>query len=195
MATPAVCKIDGCGKPHLARGWCESHYRRWRRHGDELAGGTRNGAVKEWIDEVALKHDGSDCLIWPFARDKNGYANGGHPAHRSRRAYRIICEFAHGAPPTSGHEAAHSCGRGHEGCVAPAHLSWKTHAENEADKKAHGTLIVGSDHANSRLTEDDVREVRRLFGTMTHEAIAERFGVARATISLISSGATWAWLT
>jgi hypothetical protein len=195
MATRAICSVEGCDKPHLARGFCNDHYRRFRRHGDPEGGGTAQGALRRWIDEVALHYTGDDCLIWPFGRDKDGYAQGRHPGLRTGRAYRAVCELAHGAPPTSGHEAAHSCGRGHEGCVAPAHLSWKTHAENEADKKAHGTLIVGSDHANSRLTEDDVREVRRLFGTMTHEAIAERFGVARATISLISSGATWAWLT
>jgi len=28
------CKIDGCDKPHNARGLCAMHYERWRRHGD-----------------------------------------------------------------------------------------------------------------------------------------------------------------
>ncbi len=194
MATPAVCNIEGCGKPHLARGWCESHYRRWRRHGDPEAGGTANGALRDWINDVAIPYLGDDCLIWPFARDKDGYAQGGHPDHLSQRAYRVICEFTQGPPPTPRHEAAHSCGRGKEGCVAPRHLSWKTHIDNEADKRAHGTLLVGSRHSNARLTEADVREVRRLFGTMTHSAIAERFGVSRPTISMIASGATWDWL-
>lgn len=33
-----VCAIDGCDKKVASRGWCESHYQRWRRHGDPLAG-------------------------------------------------------------------------------------------------------------------------------------------------------------
>lgn len=32
----ATCCIDGCNKPHQARGWCRMHYSRWRRHGDPL---------------------------------------------------------------------------------------------------------------------------------------------------------------
>lgn len=30
------CTIDGCDKPHEARGWCQMHYGRWRTHGDPL---------------------------------------------------------------------------------------------------------------------------------------------------------------
>ena len=30
----SVCSIPGCGKPARARGWCNTHWRRWRRHGD-----------------------------------------------------------------------------------------------------------------------------------------------------------------
>lgn len=30
------CSIDGCEKPVRARGWCEMHHGRWRRHGNPL---------------------------------------------------------------------------------------------------------------------------------------------------------------
>lgn len=29
-----TCSIDGCDRPHLSRGWCTTHYWRWRNHGD-----------------------------------------------------------------------------------------------------------------------------------------------------------------
>lgn len=29
-----VCSIEGCGRPHCARGWCRVHYYRWRNTGD-----------------------------------------------------------------------------------------------------------------------------------------------------------------
>ncbi len=31
-----MCVIDGCGRPLLARGWCNKHYHRWNRWGDPL---------------------------------------------------------------------------------------------------------------------------------------------------------------
>lgn len=32
------CKIDGCEKPSRNLGWCQMHYKRFRRHGDPLKG-------------------------------------------------------------------------------------------------------------------------------------------------------------
>lgn len=30
----STCTIDGCESEHHARGWCNKHWRRWRKHGD-----------------------------------------------------------------------------------------------------------------------------------------------------------------
>jgi hypothetical protein len=32
-----TCSIEGCDNAHLARGWCDKHYRRWKATGDPLA--------------------------------------------------------------------------------------------------------------------------------------------------------------
>lgn len=31
---PDICAIDGCDRPVKSRGWCSTHYMRWRRNGD-----------------------------------------------------------------------------------------------------------------------------------------------------------------
>ena len=36
-----MCSIEGCGKPHEAKGYCKSHYRKFRQYGDPLAGRTK----------------------------------------------------------------------------------------------------------------------------------------------------------
>lgn len=38
--TQRTCSINGCDRPHCARGWCRSHWRHWRRHGDPIPGMT-----------------------------------------------------------------------------------------------------------------------------------------------------------
>lgn len=32
----ASCTVEGCVKPHNAKGYCREHYARWRQHGDPL---------------------------------------------------------------------------------------------------------------------------------------------------------------
>lgn len=39
MAQATLCSIDGCERATVGRGWCTAHYKRWKRHGDPLAGG------------------------------------------------------------------------------------------------------------------------------------------------------------
>jgi hypothetical protein len=56
------------------------------------------------------------------------------------------------------------------------------------------TIPAGEGHPSAKITEDQVREIRRLIkeGTLTQSAIAERFGVDRTTICNIKKGKTWA---
>jgi uncharacterized protein (DUF433 family) len=41
MAEDRICSISDCGKPVLARGWCNSHWKRWRKHDDPLGAPVR----------------------------------------------------------------------------------------------------------------------------------------------------------
>jgi hypothetical protein len=146
-----------------------------------------------FIDEVALRHTGGECLIWPFSKNCKGYGrvwvDGKHFL-----ASRYICELVNGPPPTPAHEAAHSCGKGHEACIAPGHLEWKTHAENMADKMVHGTSNRGERNGQVKITEAQAREILALKGKETQSKLAERFLVSRSLISRIHAGDCWGWL-
>lgn len=188
-----VCSIPGCGKGgKLRRGWCGAHYHRWQAHGDPLAGGTFHGKPMAFL-EAALASETENCIPWPFYRDKNGYGMIGFRG-KVKLTHRVVCELAHGAPLASEHEAAHSCGNGHGGCINPKHLRWASRAENEADKLLHGTVARGKRSGAAKLTEADVIDILRSRGAVLQRDLAARFGVSQSLISRIYAGKDWGWL-
>jgi len=105
-----------------------------------------------------------------------------------------MCRLAHGEPPAPDYQAAHSCGRGVDGCLNPNHLRWATAEENEADKLLHGTSNRGERHGMVKLTEDEVRAVRALKGKVSQRAAAKALGYTRGVVCDIWTGRTWGWL-
>lgn len=191
MAMPITfCTIDGCSKRNHAKGMCVAHYTRFLRHGDPH---TRlraaNGECVEWLEAHASFSE-DECLDWPFAKcGGRGYVEfrGGMTT-----AGRAMCILAHGAPPSPEYEAAHSCGKGHEGCVSPKHLRWATAKDNHADKLVHGTQTRGENHPVAKLTERDVERI--LTRQEAPMPLALDLGVSRAMIHRIRKGQAWAHL-
>lgn len=193
-----ICSVDGCGRPHEARGLCNAHYLRLRKHGSPFGGSAPRNIVDKYYQEVVLRYDGDDCLIWPHARDKKGYATFSAKKKQGRErptqsVARRVCEDIFGTPFPEA-QAAHSCGKGHLGCVAKTHLRWATPTSNQRERVLHGTSNRGERHANVKLTETEVRKIRSLQGIHTHKAIGEKFGVTESAVYSILSRKTWAWL-
>lgn len=192
--TPYPCAVAGCGSRGEVGGYCRMHYARFKRHGNPLGGGTSHWEPLEWLQEH-LSYAGDDCLIWPFAREQSGYGRLTAVVDGPQvGAHREMCRLVHGEPPTPSHETAHLCGKGHEGCVNPRHLAWKTQTENAADKLVHNTHIRGTRHPLNRLTEAQVRRIRALEGLLSQQKLADQYGVSRQTIQHIHRRTAWAWL-
>ena len=68
-------------------------------------------------------------------------------------------------------------------------LAYGTPKENRADAVSHGSAPRGENHANAKLTESDVLDIRR--STDNQPTLAKRFGVSETTISLIRHRRTW----
>ena len=187
-----VCSVEGCENPVRAKGLCSLHYTRLRRHGDPLGGRTLQGAPLRFYREVVLTHETDECLIWPFGRNSGGYAQlkvqeQGKTKRVKRYVSRLACAEVYGPPPSETYEAAHSCGRGSDGCVNPRHLYWATREENAADKQDHGTWGV-------KLSAADVKEIRELPEEVPYRNIAQRLGITEKQVGRIRRGETWAWV-
>lgn len=187
-----VCVADGCVRPAAIRGCCPMHYHRLRKHGNPNAGRTPNGLAVTWLREHA-EYTGEECLIYPFPRGDDGYGRVTFD-QRPKTANYVMCELAHGAPPSEEHESAHSCGNGHLGCVNPQHLRWATHAENLAEMIPHGTSTRGVRNARAKLTDSEIMVIRANRKTHRQSQLAEQFGISQQHVSLIQRGGTWKWL-
>lgn len=185
-----TCSVINCGRRFYARGYCNMHYIRWRKFSDVDHRGNPRGDAQKYFYEVVLAYDGDDCLIWPFHRDHGGYGKLWID-RRQQQAPRRACEEVKGPPPTPKHEAAHSCGKGHEGCVNPRHLSWKTPTDNAADRIIHGTVARGERHGKAKITEDQARSIISLHGSLDPRTIAQHFGISRNAVYSIISGRNW----
>jgi hypothetical protein len=173
------CSIEGCTYPYYAKGLCQPHYNRNRKHGSPLGGRTAWGAVKRWMLEVAIPYQGDECLQFPFCRNEDGYGQVGFSG-RHASAHVFVIESTKGPKPTAAHECRHICGNGHLGCVAPSHLEWGTMRNKPR---------YGKDHHDFRATDEVVEKILSdLNAGMTQYEVAAKYGFGQSHISRIKNG-------
>lgn len=110
--------------------------------------------------------------------------------------HRMVLEAFVGPCP-EGMEAAHNDGDRLNNDVS--NLRWTTHKENIADKKKHGTCasitgaVKGSKHGRSKLTEEQVLEIRKAYaeGTANQPQLAAKYGVSQPIIHHIIHRTLW----
>jgi predicted XRE-type DNA-binding protein len=90
-------------------------------------------------------------------------------------------------PPPPGQECRHGP-RGRR-CHELSNLCWGTKVENEADKVRDGTDSRGEKNGRSKLTEQDVLDVRA--SGMTQQQLADKYGVSQKQISFIINRKLW----
>jgi len=93
--------------------------------------------------------------------------------------------------PLSNQECCHKDGNRRNN--KPDNLEWKTHKENESDKRLHGTLLVGSRNPISKLTESDVVKIISAKGSLRE--IGNKYGVSKQCTWSIKKGKGWKHIT
>lgn len=152
--------------------------------------------ARNTIESVLARFDrsaGEDgCWPWTGPFQSKGYGrvrvNG-----RDWFTHRLVAEHFHG--PVAGRVVRHSCDN--PPCGNPRHLLIGTCADNRRDMLERGRdrPARGEAHGNVKLTEADVRAVRRaLREGQSQSALARSLGVSPTTLSAIAHNKTWAWL-
>lgn len=120
----------------------------------------------------------------------------------TKTIHRLVCEAFHGAPESPHYHAAHKDGDRLNNKAS--NLRWASSSENNLDKNRHGTMMKGEkhtarinsgylprgeDHKGSKLTREDVIQIRS--SKEPQKKISAKFGVSQSLISMIRCRKIW----
>lgn len=133
-----------------------------------------------------------ECWLWKAG--KRGHYGSSYRSGKVLGAHQHSYIIAHGSIPDD-HDVCHSCDN--PLCVNPKHLWAGTHAQNMADMATKGRaareFATGTNAYNAKLTDERVREIRRLYAEgVTMRALSKQFGVSQPNISYIVNRKAWA---
>jgi len=135
----------------------------------------------EWTGTYYVKK-GVKVAVFKLPRAAKGQKS------KSVSPARLSFELHKGPIPT-GAMILHSCDN--RMCVNPAHLSVGNHKQNMREMKERLRGALGSRNHNSKLTDQKVIELRRLYGTMPIEELASKFGITPACACMAICRYTW----
>ena len=127
-----------------------------------------------------------DCWIWTWIKDKDGYGLMPYKG-KMHRAHVLSLKLA-GRPTNKDNPlACHTCDN--PSCVNPLHLYAGDKKTNAIDMVQRGRSLTGEKNSQSKLTNQQVSEIRSSQEKVT--ALARKFKVSHAAISMIKHNKTW----
>lgn len=173
--------------------------------------------AERWRSKVDPNPTERGCLLWTGATNSHGYGTirRGLPDQKTIGAHVAAWELEHGPVP-EGLCVLHECDV--RRCVNVAHLFLGTKVDNNADRDAKGRTARGDASGRrkypnrwpdgdlcpperkargerqglAKLTEEQVREIRRLRADgLGVQEIADRFAIRKTNVSAICLRQTW----
>lgn len=130
------------------------------------------------------------CWNWTGGKDWDGY--GALRWGKEQRAHRVAYILTMGPIPED-MWVLHRCDN--PSCCNPFHLFLGDADDNNKDmmRKGHNRVAFGENHTASKLTNEQIIEIRRLHseGNTTQREIAKRFCVGFKAINKIVLGQRW----
>jgi len=142
--------------------------------------------MKKFYDKISVLESG--CWRWLGAcNDRYGFVVvDGKTWLAHRFSYTLHCDDI-----PMGEQVLHTCDNGF--CVNPAHLFIGSQQDNMTDKVNKNRQAKGMDNGTSKLTDEEVLEIRKLCDedNLFQYEIAEKFNVDPKTITNIKLRRQW----
>ncbi len=147
--------------------------------------------VKLRFEKKVIKRDG--CWGWKGYLNKNRYTSfrfgSDGKGFKERYGHRISWIIKNGDIPND-KQVCHKCDNPE--CTNPDHLFLGTIKENHQDKVRKGRGNHGSRHGNSKLTEEQVKEIKILYNNgQKVSIIMQKFDASRMNIHRIGKSLAW----
>lgn len=138
-----ICSIEGCGKAHLARGWCSMHWQRWQKNGTPGDASPqreygRSAEARFW-GKIELGPTcpwlGTPCWLWTGFQPSDGYGRihvGGRMVLAHRFSFELGWPMYQPWLDDSEFEIDHACRN--RACVNYAHLHLVTNKQNQENR-------------------------------------------------------------
>lgn len=163
-----------------------------------------------------VRYSSLDCYGFPNARvgddgtvqtlrkgvwkdRKPGKLNNGYKTVNLRKGGKVhyflisrLVLMAFVGPCPEGMECCHNNGDHRDNRLA--NLRWDTRKANSHDRFTHGTVKYGEQLPSTKNTEEEIREIRRLYATgrFTQRELADRYGLkSQMSISRIVNRKVW----
>lgn len=204
------CLVVGCQNKHKAKGYCDTHYARYKRLGTVELGELKVPEQTVWksvkgFSKYEVSEDGYVRLKVKTRTRMEGHVLKGH-LNQGYRLYKMVNDYdekvvisAHrlvalafiGDPPSDVHQVAH--GDGNRLNNHYKNLRWATAQENTNDKFKHGTVLSGSENPRALLTEEQVRKIRKeykgKYGDI--QRLANKYGLSHSAMYSVCHGLNW----
>lgn len=139
--------------------------------------------IVERFEKFVMPEPMSGCHLWTGAQFKDGYGAFSFYG-KPTSAHVVAFIMYYGERPE---QCCHRCDN--SGCVNPQHLYSGNHESNTQDRVARKRTakLFGEDHAGSKLTWDQARDIRVRLQTrrVTVKYLAKQYGVSETTIRKI----------
>lgn len=182
------CSVEGCERRCHGQGFCDNHYRVWKRTGNPIPKLDYSLTPEQRFWANTQKSE--NCWLWAGSTDSSGYGLISIDG-RNNKAHRFSFFLANGY--WAKECVLHSCDN--PPCVNPDHLREGNHKDNSNDKYERGrqNILRGADNGAAKLTELQVLEIRQLLQNgISQRKIANQFQVNQRVIWNILHRKSWA---